>query len=102
MTIAVDLGRKATKQTNKVSQNNLRIDTYLLCRLTYTSQIWHMYLMNCPASEYAIYKTMHGIDHCCLATEECEIMACVHAGIKRCHGNTLQNLSYINLCICSK
>ena len=54
--------------------------------------------MNCPASEYAIYKTMHGIDYCCLATEECEITACVHAGIKRFHGNTLQKLSYINLC----
>ena len=72
---------------------------YLLRRLTYSSQIWHMYAMNCPASEYAIYKIMHDIDYCCLATEECEIMACVHAGIKRCHGKSLHNFSYFNLCI---
>ena len=85
-----------------VSQKKLRVDTYLLRRLAYTSKIWHMYAMNCPASEYAIYKTMQGIDYYCLATEECEITACVQAGIKRCHGNTLQNLSYINLCICCK
>ena len=54
--------------------------------------------MNCPASEYAIYKTMQSIDCCCLATEACEITSCVHAGIYRCHGNTIQNFSYINLC----
>ena len=52
--------------------------------------------MNCPASEYAIYKTMQSIHCCCFATEECEITSCVLAGIKRCHGNTIQNLSYIN------
>ena len=51
-----------------------------------------MYAMNCPASEYAINKTIQNIDCCCLATEECEITSCVHAGIKRCHGNTMQNL----------
>ena len=45
-----------------------------------------MCAMNCPALQYAIYKTVQGIDCCCLATEECEIMACVHAGIERCHG----------------
>ena len=39
----------------------------------YTSEIWHMHAINCPASEYAIYKTMQSIDCCCLATEECEI-----------------------------
>ena len=53
--------------------------------------------MNCPASEYAIYKTMQSIDCCCLATEVCETISCVQAGIQRCHGNTIQNLSYINL-----
>ena len=58
--------------------------------------------MNYPASEYAIYKNMHGQDYCCLATEECEIIACIHAGIKRCNGNTSHNLSYINLHICCK
>ena len=40
-----------------------------------------MHAMNWPASEYSIYKTMQCIDCCCLATEECEIMSCVHAGI---------------------
>ena len=43
------------------SVKNNRVDTYLLRRLTYTSQIWHMYAMSSPASEYAIYKTMHSI-----------------------------------------
>ena len=47
----------------------LRVDSYLLRRLTYNSEIWHMPTMNCPASEYAIYKTMQSIDYCCLATE---------------------------------
>ena len=65
----------------RVSQKLLRFDSYLLCRLTYTNEIWHMHAMNCPASEYAIYKTMRSIDFCCLATEECEIMSCIHAGI---------------------
>ena len=61
MTIAVDLGRKATKQTNN-------------------SENWHMHATSCPASEHAIYKTMQSINCCCLATEEFEI-TCVHAGI---------------------
>ena len=53
------------------SVKNNRVDTYLLRRLTYTDQIWHMYAMDCPASEYAIYKIMQSIDCCCYATEEC-------------------------------
>ena len=85
----------------RVSQY-LRVDRYLLCRLTHASQIWHMYAMNCPASGYAINKTMQNTDCCVLSTEEYEISSCVHAGIKRCHGNTIQNLSYINLRICWK
>ena len=40
-----------------------------------------MRAMKCPASEYAIYKTMQSIDCCSLATEECEITSCVYAGI---------------------
>ena len=39
-----------------------------------------MHAMNCPVSEYAIYKIMQSIDCCCLATEECEITPCVHTG----------------------
>ena len=62
-------------------QSKITADSYLLCRLTYTSEIWHMHAMNCPASEYAIYKTMQSIDCCCLGTEECEITSYVHAGI---------------------
>ena len=31
-----------------------------------------MHAMNCPVSEYAIYKTMQSIDCCCLATKECD------------------------------
>ena len=62
----------------KGSVKNNRVDAYLLRRLTYTSQIWHMHAMNCPASEYAKYKTMQSIDCCC---EECEKTSCVHAGI---------------------
>ena len=65
----------------RVSQKKLRVDSYLLRRLTYTSKICHMLAMNCPASEYAIYKTMKSIDSCCLATKEYEITPCVHAGI---------------------
>ena len=65
----------------RVSQKQLRVDSYLLCRLKFTSEIWHMHAMNCPASEYAIYKTMLSIDCCCLETEECEITSCFHAGI---------------------
>ena len=53
----------------------------VLGRLSYTSEIWHMHAMNCLASEYAIYKTMQSIDCFCLATEECEITSCVHAGM---------------------
>ena len=63
------------------SVKNNRVDSYLLRRLTYASEIWHMHAMNCPASGYAIYKTMQSIDCCCLATEEREITSCVHAGI---------------------
>ena len=66
------------------SVKNNRVDTYLLRRLTYIRQMCHMYAMSSPASEYAIYKTMHSIYYCFSATEECEIMACVHVGIKRC------------------
>ena len=49
----------------------IKVDSYFLRRLTYTSEIWHMHAMNCPAPEYAIYKTMQSKDCCCLATEEC-------------------------------
>ena len=63
------------------SVKNNRVDSYLLGRQTYTSEIWHMNAINCPVSEYAIYKTMQSVDCCCLATEECEITSCVHAGI---------------------
>ena len=48
--------------------------------------------MDCPASEYAKYKTMQSIDCRCYATKECEITSCVHAGIQPCHGNTIQHL----------
>ena len=72
------------------SVKNNRVDSYLLRRLTYTSER-HMHAMNCPASEYAIYKIMQSIDCCWLATEECEITSSVHAGKQRCHGNTMQN-----------
>ena len=59
----------------------MRVDSYLLHRLTYTSEIGHMHAMNCPASEYAIYTAMQSIDCYCLATEECGITSCVDAGI---------------------
>ena len=65
----------------RVSQKLLRVDSYLLCRLTYTGEIWHKHALNCSASEYAIYKTMQSINWCCLANEECEITSCVHAEI---------------------
>ena len=32
------------------SVKNNRVDKYLLRRLTYTSQFWHMYAMNCRAA----------------------------------------------------
>ena len=54
-----------------------------------------MHAKNCSATEYAIYKTMQSIDCCCLTTEEREKSSCVHAGIKRCYGNTKHNLIYI-------
>ena len=47
------------------SQKLLRVDTYLLRSLTHTSQIWHTFAMNGPASEYVIYKTMQSIYYCC-------------------------------------
>ena len=55
----------STVLTTRVSQKLLRVDTYLLRWLTYTNQIWHMHAMNCPASEYAKYKTMQSIDCRC-------------------------------------
>ena len=60
-------------------KNNLGL-IHILRMLMYSSEIWHMHAMNCPASEYAIYKTMQSIDCCCLATEICEITSCVHDG----------------------
>ena len=62
----------------QVSHNEIEPGVH---KLTYTSEIWHMHAINCPASEYAIYKIMQSIDFCCLATEESEITSCVHAGI---------------------
>ena len=73
--------KTAWKSELRGSAKNNRVDSYLLRRLTYTSEILHMHAMNCPAPEYAIIKTMQIIDCCCLATEECEITSCVHAGI---------------------
>ena len=63
----------------RVSQKKVRVDSYLERRLTHTSEIWHMHAMNCPASKYAIHKSMQSIDCCCLATEKCEITSCAHA-----------------------
>ena len=53
-----EITRIQSKKYTRVSQTQLRVDSYLLRRLTYTNEIWHMHAMNYPASEYAIYKTM--------------------------------------------
>ena len=60
-------------------QSKITESRFISRRLTYTRELWHIHAMNCPASIYAIFKTMQSIDCCCLATEECEITSCVHA-----------------------
>ena len=58
----------------------------------YPSQMGHIFAINCDTSEYAIYEIMQRIrDYCCLAITEYIWTLCVHAAIKRCHRNTIQN-----------
>ena len=68
-----NIGDKGQCRKQSYEGQSKKVDSYLLRRLTYTSEIWHIHAMNCPASVYAIYKTMQIIACCCLATEECKL-----------------------------